>query len=71
MLGFQKGLIEDVLTLEADDNQTLTWHINALFAAHTDMKSHTGTTFTLDKGFISSDSNKQKVNTCSTTESEL
>ena len=30
MLGFLKGSIEDILTLEADGSQTLTWHINAL-----------------------------------------
>eukprot|EP00957_Ditylum_brightwellii_P125412 9559371-Ditylum_brightwellii.AAC.1 len=71
MLGFLKGSIEDVLMLKADDSQTLTWHIDALFAVHTDMKSHTGATFMLGKRLISSDSTKQKVNTCNTTESEL
>eukprot|EP00957_Ditylum_brightwellii_P091830 6991923-Ditylum_brightwellii.AAC.1 len=35
------------------------------------MKSHTGTTFMLGKGSISSDLTKEKVNTCSTTESEV
>eukprot|EP00957_Ditylum_brightwellii_P105411 8036183-Ditylum_brightwellii.AAC.1 len=71
MLGFLKGLIEDVLMLEADDSQTLTWHIDVLFTVHANMKSHTGATFTLGKGSISSDLTKQKVNTRSTTELEL
>eukprot|EP00957_Ditylum_brightwellii_P105645 8055653-Ditylum_brightwellii.AAC.1 len=60
MLGFLKGSIEDVFTLEADDSQTLTWHIDALFAVHVDMKSHVGATFKLGKGLISSDLTKQK-----------
>eukprot|EP00957_Ditylum_brightwellii_P182045 13868973-Ditylum_brightwellii.AAC.1 len=71
MLGFLKETIDDVLTLEDDDSQTLTWHIDASFAMHTDMKSHTGATFKLGKGAISSNSTKQKVNALSTTELEL
>eukprot|EP00957_Ditylum_brightwellii_P096856 7376462-Ditylum_brightwellii.AAC.1 len=60
MIGFLKEAIGHVLTLEADDSQRLTWHIDASFAVHADMKSHTGATFTLGKGAISSDSTKQK-----------
>ena len=70
-LGFLKGTINDVLTLEADDTQTLTWYIDAAFAVHPDMKSHTGAIFTLGKGAIISDSTKQKVNTRSSTEAEM
>eukprot|EP00957_Ditylum_brightwellii_P057305 4343530-Ditylum_brightwellii.AAC.1 len=71
MLGFLKETIDDVLILEADDSQMLTCHTDASFAVYADMKSHTGATFTLGKGAISSDSTKQKVNACSTTDSEL
>ena len=71
MMGFLVFTIDDVLTLEADDSQTLTWYIDAAFAVHPDMKSHTGATFTLGKGVICSDSTKQKVNTRSSTEAEL
>ena len=60
-----------MLTLEADDNQALYWCIDASFSVHSDMKSHTGSIFTLGKGSISSSSTKQKVNSRSTTESEL
>jgi hypothetical protein len=71
VLGFLKGTINDVLTLEADDTNTLTWYIDAAFAVHADMKSHTGAIFTMGKGAVISGSNKHKVNSRSSTESEL
>ena len=60
-----------MLTLEADDCQTLTWYVDAAFAVHHDMKSQTGSIFTMGKGAIISDALKQKVNSRSSTESEL
>ena len=33
-LGFLKGTISDVLQLEADDKQKLSWYIDAAFAVH-------------------------------------
>jgi hypothetical protein len=71
VMGFLKGTIEDVLTLEADDSNTLTWYVDVAFAVHADMRSHTGAIFTMGKGAIISSSTKQKVNTRSSTESEL
>jgi hypothetical protein len=59
------------LKLEADDTNTLTWYINAAFAVHEDMKSHTGAMSTMDKGAIIGSSTKQKVNSRSSTESKL
>ena len=53
---------DDVLTLEADSKQNLYWYIDASFAIHPDMKSHTGAIFTLRKGSIISSSTKQKIN---------
>ena len=70
-LGFLKGTVEDVLTLEADGTQSMSWYIDAAFAVHVDMKSHTGAVFTMGKGAIISDSLKQKVNSRSSTESEI
>jgi hypothetical protein len=70
-LGFLKGTINDVLQLEADDKQTLSWYIDAAFAVHMDMKSHTGAVFTMGKGALVSDSRKQRVNSRSSTESEI
>jgi hypothetical protein len=71
VLGYLKATIEDVLTLEADDTNTLTWYIDAAFAVHADMKSHTGAILTLGKGAICSSSTKQKVNSRSSTGAEM
>jgi hypothetical protein len=71
VLGFLKGTRDDVLTLEADECQTLTWYVNAAFAVHEDMWSQTGGIFTLGKGSIISDALKQKINTRSSTEAEV
>jgi hypothetical protein len=49
----------------------LTWYIDVAFAVHGDMKSHTGAVFTMGKGAIIGSSTKQKVNSRSSTESEL
>jgi hypothetical protein len=59
------------LKLEAGKTNTLTWYIDAAFTVHADMKSHTGAVFTMGKGAIIGSSMKQKVNSCSSTESEL
>ena len=70
-MGFLKGTVNDVLQLEADDTQTLSWYIDAAFAVHADMKSHTGAVFTMGKGALVSDSRKQRANSRSSTESEI
>ncbi len=71
MLGYLKSTINDILTLEADDTQTLTWYIDVAFDVHLDMKSHTGSVFTLGKGAIMSNSTKQKINTRSSTKAKM
>jgi hypothetical protein len=60
-----------VLTLEADNCQTLTWYIDAAFGVHEDMRSQTGSVFTMGKGSIILDALKQKVNSRTSTEAEL
>ena len=59
------------LTLEADGSGVVKWWINASYAVHPNMRSHTGATMTLGKGCPYSISSKQKVNTRSSTEAEL
>ena len=60
------------IVLEADEELlNLYCYIDASFAVHQDMKSHTGTLVTLGKGPIMAKSVKQKINTKSSTESEL
>ena len=59
------------LTLEANDLQIIQWWVDASFAVHRDMRSHTGGTMSLGKGAIYSTSVRQKLNTKSSTEAEL
>ena len=71
MMGFLKGIRDDVLTLEAADVQILYWYIDTASAVHPDMKSNSGLIFTLYKGAIINSSRKHKVNSRSSTEAEL
>eukprot|EP00957_Ditylum_brightwellii_P117421 8956189-Ditylum_brightwellii.AAC.1 len=41
LLGFIEGTIDNILTLEADDSQTITWYVDAALAVYPDMRSHT------------------------------
>jgi hypothetical protein len=71
MMNFLKATKDDIPVMSCNDTNSIKWHVNAAFAIHKDMKSHTGATMTLGAGTITSISTKQKVNTCSSTESEL
>ena len=46
-------------------------YVDASFATHPDMKSHTGGVFTLGRGITHHKSSKQKLNTKSSTEAEI
>jgi hypothetical protein len=59
------------LTLEANPNIVLQWWVDASFAVHPDMRSHTGAVLSLGKGGVYSMSTRQKINTKSSTEAEL
>jgi hypothetical protein len=59
------------LTLESNDLQTIEWWVDAFFAVHEDMHSHTGGTMTLGKGSVCLNSARQKLNTKSSTKAEL
>ena len=60
-----------MLPLEEDDEHKLIWYVDATFSVHADMKIHTGSVFSLEKGMIVADSTKQKVNARILTDSEL
>ena len=66
-----KATQEVVKTLEATNMGIVQWWADAAFAVHKDMKSHTGGVMTLGKGAVQSISQKQKLNTKSSTEAEL
>ena len=71
LLQLLKGTANNVLILTADSNkENRTW-IDADFAIHEDMKSHTGGCQSLGRGVMCSKSSKQKLKTKSSTESEF
>ena len=59
------------LTLECSNLADLCWHVDASYAVHPDLKSHSGGVFIMGKGAVISGSSKQKINTKSSTEAEL
>ena len=71
MLKYLNGKREDVLILSADNLQSIKWWVDASFAVHPDFKSHTGAVMLMGWGTIQSLSQKQKLNTRSSTEAEL
>ena len=71
MMKYLNGSKDKVLTLEAENLTVIQWLIDVSFWLHPDFKSHTGAVMTMEKGAIQSVSRKQKLNTRSSTESEL
>jgi hypothetical protein len=59
------------LILSADGSGVLMWYVDASFAVHPNMRSHTGGGLTMGRGFPIVTSTKQRLNTRSSTESEL
>ena len=71
LMSYLKSTKNEVLTLRADGTGTLRWWIDAAFAVHPNMRSHTGATMSMGSGAVQSISKTQKVNTRSSTEAEL
>jgi Reverse transcriptase (RNA-dependent DNA polymerase) len=59
------------LRLQADSLKIAKWWVDASYAVHPDMKSHTGGVFSLGKGGIYGTSTRQRINAKSSTEAEL
>ena len=70
-LRFLRDTIDDVLTLEADRTNVVKWWVDASFAVHPNMRSHTSATMSMGNGNPINISSKQKINTRSSTEAEL
>jgi len=71
MIAYLKATKDLILTLEADNYNSLKWFIDASYAVHDDMRGHTGGGLTLGKGAVYSRSTKQKINSKSSTETEI
>jgi hypothetical protein len=59
------------LILSTGGSGVLMWYVDASFAVHPNMRSHTHGGLTMGRGFPIVSSTKQKVNTQSSTECEL
>ena len=59
------------LVIGWDDSGTLLWSIDASFAVHNDIRSHTDAMLTFGKGAVFSMSTKQKVNSLSSTAAKI
>ena len=68
ILKYLIGTRDHVLTLESDGTGRVKWWLDAAFAIHHDMKSHTGRMIYMGQGALYSAPNKQKLNTKSSTE---
>jgi hypothetical protein len=68
---YLSGTLNMPLMLEADECNIVKWWVDASFAVHPDMRSHTGGVMMLGKGAIYGTSTRQKLNTKSSTEAEL
>ena len=71
MLEYLNGTCNLALTLKGDEAQIIKWSIDVSHQVHPDMRSHTGSTMTMGSGGVINNSVKQKLNTRSSTESEL
>ena len=71
MLQFLKQTVKDKVTLRADGSGHLKWHCDTAFTLHDDFRSHTGSTFSMGDGAITSLSRKQGMNTRSFTKAEV
>jgi len=71
LLGYLKSTIPLCLTLSCVNLKDLTWYIDGSYATHEDMKGHSGAILMAGNCAVLFKSNKQKINTRSSTESEL
>ena len=71
LLTYLKRTINKQLILGADSLNTFSTWVDASFAPHTDKRSHTGGVISFGRGGLICKSQKQKINTKSSTEAEL
>ncbi len=71
LMEYLRSTLDMPLVLGATSGGVLHWYVDAAFAVHPNMRGHSGGALTLGIGFPISSSSKQKLNTCSLTESEL
>ena len=71
LIKYVRGTSELGIILEANKNLAVYGYIDLSHGVHTDMRSHTGTVIGIGKGPLFAKSSSQKINTKSSSESEL
>ena len=71
LMKYIRGTRTMPLTLSADGSGILKWYVDASFAVHPNLRGHSGGGLSLGRGFPIMNSTKQKLNTRSSTESEV
>ena len=61
MMNFLFRTKDEVLKFSADGSYKIIWYVDAAFAVHPNMRSHTGAIMTMGKGAIQTISSKQKM----------
>lgn len=68
---YLNATVDLVLTIASDESGSIYWWVGSTFAFHHNMRSHTGVVLSMGRGALWATSTKQKLNTRSSTESEL
>ena len=71
LIEYLRSTVDLPLILGAELTGVLNWYVDASFAVHPNMRGHTGGGLSMGRGFPIVCSTKQKINTRSSTESEL
>ena len=71
LIEYFRATVDLPLILGADGTGILNWYVDASFAVHANMRGYTGGALTMGRGFPIGSSTKHKINTRSSTESEL
>jgi hypothetical protein len=71
MIRYMRGTLDLPLILRADGTSVIKWWADGSHGVHFDMRGHTGGMASLGKGALMSTSTRQKLNTRSSTETEL
>ena len=71
LMEYLKGTLGDELCLGADKLEEMGSFVDVSFAVHKDIRSHTGGGISFGRGILLGRSTKQKLNTTSSTESEI
>ena len=71
LVKYISSTVEMKLTLSSNNTNIVKWWLDGSYVVHKDMKNHTGGIMTLRKGCVYGTSICQKLNTKSSTETEL